>query len=504
MAKQIALFVHGLWGKPEKTWGRFPDLIRTDPDISNSWDPDFYGYPTPFFRIPFLTAAPNIQLLADGLGTELETKYPDHQTPIVLVCHSLGGLVARRYVADQFMRSGRCRVARLLLYGTPHDGSGLAKVAKHISWFQTQLRQLCRRSEFLNTLNKDWGALHLNEKFQTLCVVGGADDIVSEASAKGFWPPTCVRTVIDASHTGLVKPENTKDLRYLILKRFLMDDSPSSRDQADAAPAAKVETSAPQTNWLRFRDAFQPDAVSIKLAVDGFRSGGAPSVLWPVESSDLLDAVNKLRAEANNYHDPSSPFVPDPQLAHWFLKLLPDIDAIIKQRTSVEARIPYLLEELCHEETLRWREQAIAGFLAYANFWLHWPLALALMHVAVKPEARARRLAEPWHKLMLDTRCNRTAALAQVMAWPLPIYRQSVMELSGERLNQYFYVPEAYCHGPFSTTEAGFVRCIIPQYEMDLALSEPTKWIRYDGKVTSSKTVDESGDHVYPSTPGVT
>ena len=503
MAKQIALFVHGLFGKREETWGLFPELIRSDPEVSDSWEPAFFAYPTPYFRIPFLTAAPNIQLLADGLGTELGARYPGH-TPIVLICHSLGGLVARRYVADQFKRSGRCRVAGLLLFGTPNEGAGLARIGKHLSPFQTQLRQLCRRSKFLEDLNSDWAELSVNEKFRTVCVVGGADDVVPEASAKGFWPPECVRTVIEATHTDLVDPKHIKDLRYLVLKHFLLEDMPSSHAQHETAPAVKAESSAAPAKRLRFQDAFHPDKVSIKVAVDGFRSGASPTVLWPAASDDLIIAINTLRTRADSYDDPQSPFVADPSMVHSFLAYLPDIDNIVQQRKSVEARIPYLIEELSREETSRWREEAMTGYLTYTNFTLHWPLAFALMHLSVKPAARAQLLPEPWHKTMLDSRCNQTPAMAQVMAWPLPIYRQNLMELSGERLNQYFYVPEAYCHGPFTVTETGFVRCIIPQYEMHLALSEPTKWIRYDGKVASSKTVDENSKDVYPSTPGIT
>jgi len=154
MTKQVVIFVHGLFGKGEKTWGRFPELLRSDPLLHGAWEPALFSYPSAYVRFLFLTSAPDIQLLAQGLRTELDTRYPESAVArIAIVGHSLGGLVARRYVLDAFRGSGRCRVDGLCLYGTPHTGAGLARAASYISRFQRHLRQLCKRSEFLHELN---------------------------------------------------------------------------------------------------------------------------------------------------------------------------------------------------------------------------------------------------------------------------------------------------------------------------------------------------------------
>lgn len=53
---------------------------------------------------------------------EIAAAFPD--VPINLVCHSMGGLVARAYVR----RCGRARLGRIVTLGTPHRGTALAVI----------------------------------------------------------------------------------------------------------------------------------------------------------------------------------------------------------------------------------------------------------------------------------------------------------------------------------------------------------------------------------------
>jgi pimeloyl-ACP methyl ester carboxylesterase len=51
-----------------------------------------------------------------------------HKGDIVLICHSRGGLIARKYLADN-----RSNVSALITISTPHRGSSIAKLASYIS-----------------------------------------------------------------------------------------------------------------------------------------------------------------------------------------------------------------------------------------------------------------------------------------------------------------------------------------------------------------------------------
>jgi HAD superfamily phosphoserine phosphatase-like hydrolase len=220
MSSRLILFVHGLGGDPHITWGNFPDLIRSDKDLQG-YDVASFSYPTSLYRLPFSKKYPKIQALAKALRTEIETRFPDSDE-IMLVCHSLGGLIARKYLIDQVMVHSRLRVRGLLLFAVPNNGAGLASVTKHISWRHNQLRQLCKRSDLIIDLNEDWSRLEVGKKLAIHYVVAALDRTVDEQSAQSFWGNSNLDVIPDRGHIDVVKPRDSQDLSYIILKRFAL------------------------------------------------------------------------------------------------------------------------------------------------------------------------------------------------------------------------------------------------------------------------------------------
>ena len=66
---------------------------------------------------------------------------------VVLVCHSMGGLVARAWIAR---RGGAARVAKLITLGSPHHGTELARFG-----VGHNVRQMRYGNEWLSTLAAD-------------------------------------------------------------------------------------------------------------------------------------------------------------------------------------------------------------------------------------------------------------------------------------------------------------------------------------------------------------
>ena len=133
MNKTLLLFIHGLGGHPQKTWGKFPQLIEQDSDLADKVDCRFYSFPTKLWSIPFLSSSPKIQTLADGLASDIKHRYSDYQR-VILIAHSLGGLVARQHLVDITLAQQSHSMTGLLLYAVPNNGAGLASVAKYLSW----------------------------------------------------------------------------------------------------------------------------------------------------------------------------------------------------------------------------------------------------------------------------------------------------------------------------------------------------------------------------------
>jgi predicted alpha/beta hydrolase family esterase len=229
MAKRLIIFIHGLGGASEATWrhpGRpgFPELIRNDRALRSACDIAFFEFPTSLFRLPFSTKTPRVRDLAEGLRSQIDVRYPNYDS-IALVCHSLGGLIARKYLVEEVKRGSNLRVDKLLLFAVPNNGAALASVARHVSWHNSQLSQLCRNSELIEELNTDWSNLDMS-RVDVRYVVAAQDDVVDKQSAVNQWGNTKVDSILDAGHVSIVKPQSPTDLAFLILRRFVLGPAP--------------------------------------------------------------------------------------------------------------------------------------------------------------------------------------------------------------------------------------------------------------------------------------
>jgi len=129
---------------------------------------------TPNFRSAFAS----IGEFAQGLHEQLESLCAATGQPqVVLVCHSMGGLAARRYIAEH----GAGRVRRLITIASPHNGTVHARMGSGVN-----AREMQRGSAFLADL----------------------------AAREGAQGPGCPVTSIYTPHDNLVAPQDTSRLAW--------------------------------------------------------------------------------------------------------------------------------------------------------------------------------------------------------------------------------------------------------------------------------------------------
>jgi phosphoserine phosphatase len=230
MSAGLIVFVHGLGGDAQTTWGAFPKLIEDDSDLKN-YDVHFFSYPTSLFSWFGLKKLPGIQTLSEALRAEIENRF-QHRSDIILVCHSLGGLIGRKYLLEEVKQKRTLRIQGLLLYAVPNTGAAVASVAKEISWRHDQLKQLCKNADLIRDLSEDWVTFKVNEAIRVRYVIAALDRAVDEQSARLFWGNPDIDTVGDRGHRDLVKPKTKDDLPFLILKKFVS----SFAQQTDPKP----------------------------------------------------------------------------------------------------------------------------------------------------------------------------------------------------------------------------------------------------------------------------
>ena len=221
------LFVHGLSGDALETW---TDSTGTDhwpkwlcKDLSNL---SVYtiGYPASILAKPakkemnLHERANNMleQLAAQGIGIR----------PIVMVCHSFGGILVKEILrtasecSDEDWKRIGSQIRMVFFLATPHTGASLASVAKlfapRITSSFTDL--LSNESGYLTNLNQSYRELAVAFDISTVSyyekhTTKGVGVVVSADSADPGVPPH--RPIpIDADHTGICKVLNRDDLIY--------------------------------------------------------------------------------------------------------------------------------------------------------------------------------------------------------------------------------------------------------------------------------------------------
>lgn len=203
---KLILFIHGWNGDAATTWRDFPNLAAGDSRLAgyNVWSID---YPTFMLRRNL-----SVTGVADFLTRHFNntSQVFERYQEIVVVAHSMGGLVARE-VAIQTVLHGRTRsFSKLIEISVPHEGANPARLGSALRISRPLTSDMAPGSDFLRDLQTHWFALAA--KPHTYCISSPQDDVVSEASAKA----QCADATgyPQGGHTEIVKPQSRSDLRY--------------------------------------------------------------------------------------------------------------------------------------------------------------------------------------------------------------------------------------------------------------------------------------------------
>lgn len=251
---RIAL-VHGLFGDAA-TFGSLAQFLRDDLGA----DVDIFVYESGCLR------PEPIESLAAGFADWLAARFPGADPPVDVVAHSMGGLVARAYMAG--LAPGRPygnQVRRLVMLATPNYGvapelidfcSGPTVPAPDLDDVESQAEQLRHSSRFLWALHEAWtsSAFGRERQHDTLTAIGNADCCVRAASAA--LPPDGVRhRVLGAESSGHSGPQGIANVRsrevptYRLLRPFLSEGTVAEQDPAALGEEQRRSLALAQFAW---------------------------------------------------------------------------------------------------------------------------------------------------------------------------------------------------------------------------------------------------------------
>ena len=304
--KSLILFIHGLLGDDD-TWGNFENLLtKHERSIFEKYDVKFFSYPSAVFENP------KIQTIAASLRTSIENEY-DGYDDIVLVCHSMGGLVAKKYLIDEIKlyQPSTLKVKKVIYYDTPHNGADLANWAKITG--HKQVAQMATDSDFIEWLNTDFYTLDIGQYLCMKYVIAEKAykgiRIVSKQSASAIWANRDTETLVDKHHKDCCKPQDIDALSYKILKNFILKECPRRDLTAQPYLEKKTLKSKTELNKLNYKNDFIPFVGREKeLAFLDEFCAQDKSFLWTVLYEDggtgksrlAFEYVKRLYQKANN------------------------------------------------------------------------------------------------------------------------------------------------------------------------------------------------------------
>ena len=111
------LLIHGL-GDSQATWAPMIEALWADPTFRTHYQVWFYSYPTGY---PYPLMAAVLRKKMDAINA----RYPDHK-PIVVLGHSMGGMIARSLITDSGMNLWNA------YFATPPERTPLSKGVRQV------------------------------------------------------------------------------------------------------------------------------------------------------------------------------------------------------------------------------------------------------------------------------------------------------------------------------------------------------------------------------------
>jgi predicted alpha/beta hydrolase family esterase len=272
------VFVHGFTGDGLVTWRNLADRVAADTRLSSwdlwtitygtSWLPDVSG---------IWTADADLTILAKRLGTDLGLGALARYRAVVLIAHSMGGLIVQKALLD--FPAVATRTNAVVLFGTPSDG--LVK-ARTLSFWKRQLADMASGGPFVAKLRSDWRQrFAANAPFSLLAVAGERDQFVPpESSIKPF--PEEQQAVVFGDHISMLSPPKDDRAVVELIARRIAIGAPGA-DVGDAAARA-IERGDFQRiiadNYDNYRELDRKALVRLAIALDAVgRRGDAYDVL---------------------------------------------------------------------------------------------------------------------------------------------------------------------------------------------------------------------------------
>ena len=233
------VFVHGILSSGEECWRNsngayWPELLEQEPELAKL---GIYVYT---YQTGTSSGTYSISDIVDNLKECLELDEVINNHQIIFVCHSMGGIVVRKFIVERVLAIKKQNLSiGLFLLASPSLGSDCANCAKLITNLvgneQAKALEFSQKNNWLNDLDKEFknikesGELNIHGKelvedkptiFKTTILkMLFKKQIVEPFSAARYFGEPC--KVEGSDHSTIAKPENKEAIQHRQLVKFI-------------------------------------------------------------------------------------------------------------------------------------------------------------------------------------------------------------------------------------------------------------------------------------------
>lgn len=239
-AENLVLFIHGFTGSVD-TWSRpdvisFPELLVNDEGINGNFDVAHFEYFTRLLDLyskvesgyrrvlslvskRFYKTQKNISIteIANLLRNIIRFQLGGYKN-IIIIAHSMGGLVAKQVIADECSEGISSRIKLFISLAVPHQGAEHATLGALVC-SNIQIEQLRPINKFITELSQKW--VSLQNKPSVKYFYGTSDSIVTKESAISIDNQVTDVIAVNEDHLSITKPESDESLVFVAVKELL-------------------------------------------------------------------------------------------------------------------------------------------------------------------------------------------------------------------------------------------------------------------------------------------
>lgn len=232
----VAIYIHGILSDGERCWRSedgtyWPDIFISDPALSH------IGVYVFTYKTGFFSGTYDLSDVVDALKTHMALDDVLTNKHVILICHSMGGIVARRYLVQQHVSIIEKGInIALFLIASPSLGAKYADwlrpIAKLFNHTQADVLRFVSNNFWLKELDKDFinmkeagkfplfGKELIEDNFIILSGLIRKQIVTPLAGARYFGEPY---KIPNSNHFSISKINGPFSTQHRILVQFIQD-----------------------------------------------------------------------------------------------------------------------------------------------------------------------------------------------------------------------------------------------------------------------------------------